>query len=140
MIPHAFKPYTEPNKPHVGITMSRGHRHACLVPLITEPTSKNKSCPSDKRVSHEAHHCKWLHSPEHLLLTALPWGLALPWSRIMTAYFTPPPPVTLPQAASPVLFVTLSSAVKSPVFSEPVGQGSSESKVLLLPAKCTLTY
>ena len=54
----------------------------------------------------------------------------------MTAYFTPHPLVTLPQTASPVLvaLVTLSSAVKSPVFTEPVGQGSSESKVLLLPA------
>lgn len=56
-----------------------------------------------------------------------------------TACFTPRPLVTLPQAASPLMFalVTRSSAVKSPVFTEPMGQGSSESKVLLVPAQCT---
>lgn len=101
--------------------MSRGPRHACLVALINKPISRNKSVPSHRHVSHAVRwnhllHYKWLHSPEHLLLTALSQGLVSPWSRIMTAHFTPHSPVTLSQAASPVLFacVTLSSVVKKP--------------------------
>lgn len=127
---------SEPTEPHAGFTMSRGPRHAQLVALITKPRSRTKAAPCHRRLSHEAPHCKWLHSTEHLLLTAMPWGLVLPRSTIMTVYFTPHPPVTLPQTASPVLvaLVTLSWAVKSPVFTEPMGQGSSESKVLRLPA------
>lgn len=51
--------------------------------------SETKAAPSHLHVLHEVPHCKWLHSPGHLLLTALPWRLALPRSRIMTACFTP---------------------------------------------------
>lgn len=120
-------------EPHVVFAMSREGLYC---------TSNHQTCPeinaapSHLHVSHEVPHCKWLHSPGHLLLTAMETGFALELNN--HGVFHPSSSVTLPRAASPVLFAfeTPSPTEKTPVFTEPF----RHSMGLQLPAKFTLTY
>lgn len=128
----ALRTHTEPR---VAFAMSR-EGLTCTSNHQTRP--EINAGPSHLYVPHEVPHCKCLQSPGHLLLTALPWRLALPWSRIMTRYFTPHPQLPCPKLqAQCCLHWRPPAPQRKPLC---LLNPSDKSMDLLLPAKFTLTY
>lgn len=111
---------------------------AHFVPLNYQTCSETKAASSHLHVLHEVPHCKWLHSPGHLLLTALPWRLALPRSRIMTACFTPQTQLPCPKLQAQCCLHSRPWALQRKALY--LLCPSDKSMVLLLPVKFTLTY
>lgn len=111
---------------HAVFAMS-GEGPSCASNHQTRP--EINAAPSHLHVSHEMPHCQWMHSPRHLLLTALPW------SRIMTGYFTPHPQLPCPKVQAQCCLHWRPQAPQG----KPLCP-SDKSLVLLLPAKYTVTY